>query len=65
MFSLTNKDKLPLTNNFNRAVNHHSCCGPFFGSGWDLCIKNQSKNNNSYADIGNSYTNEKYPKDQK
>ena len=45
LFSLTNKDKLILTNHFDQTVRHHSYYGPIFGNGADLFICDKANTN--------------------
>lgn len=65
LFSLSNNHKF-LTDYLNYTIAHHSDYGPIFGGGHYLLIHIQFKDNNaSFANIGKSYTNEKYQFDQK
>ena len=61
LFTLTNiygtaPTKFPNTQNYERAVYHHSSHGPIFGGNNDLYISNDYLNNNSsYCNFGYSY----------
>jgi hypothetical protein len=59
LFSLTNKDNQPFKmrqNNANCSIVCRSDYGPTFGSGYDICICNNSNTTTgSYSNLGNSY----------
>ena len=59
LFSLTNKDNKPFKmrqNNANCSIVCRSDHGPTFGSGYDICICNNSNTTTgSYSNLGNSY----------
>jgi hypothetical protein len=59
LFSLTNKDNQPFKmrqNNANCSIICSSDYGPMFGSGYDICIYNNSNTTmDSCSDLGRSY----------
>ena len=64
LFSLVNIDKAPIRMNYNRKGDCIYCSplyGPSFGEGSDLRVSTDSNvNQNSYANLGYSYTHPKY-----